>query len=343
MKNELTQLFLLFFSMISGVTILSIHKYLQISLLKRNDNGYLYIAIAFFCWAAMAFGELNKYGDAWRIVFSALNNSFLVLSFSFIDHGWSRISNKIKQLGWWPIAIIIALATVIIGSLDGEENHWSARIDSILSIGVLTLLFMGLAKTFSLPNRKMPIISWLSIISGLLFVFTQIYVLSIPDISMSDSHQEPHLKWLWLEENKVIGELIRLLTRPMLLICILCLALTWLRIGGKSRKEIQKKVEDENMSVKKPENKKAAAFKEMYGVSDEELNILKRLAEGENMVEIAKTINRYSDNKKGGDKLQREVIVKLANKFQLSNQRYVPIIIFAIQKGGINIDDLIIE
>lgn len=231
-------------------------------------------------------------------------HAFLVLSFSFIDHGWSNLSTKIQKIGWLPLALVIGSTTFIAGALDGPTDHWYSWIDALWSISVLLILFIGLGKTFSSVERKIPFMTWFSYFAGLLFIITQLYVLEKND----------HLSWPWLNAHKETGELVRMLTRPLLLICILSLALTWLGVGGNP-------LEVEN-------------FKSKYSVNDEDLNILKLLAQGESIPEIA------SKKSKGSKDLHNSVIKKLSNNFELPNEKTICVVLFAIQEGGIDIKTL---
>lgn len=338
--EELIQPFFICFSIASCIAIYAVHKYLYWKLGSLHDKGYLYMAIAFGFWAAMAITENwvppEKEDHALRIIFSALNNSFLVLSLSFIDHGWSKFSSGIQKLGWSLIAVIIGGTTLIVGSLDGQKNHMFAWVDAFWSVLVLTLLFIGMIVTFMKPERNMKVMVFFSGITGFLFVFTQLFVLS----------DYGHLNWGWL--HAIPGHLIRMLTRPMLLVCILTLALTWLGAGGHSEEGEQlhdaedderrsgedKLVQEAIVEVAKTPFDKREEFINHHGIIDEDLVILRRLAEGESVAEIAKDLPMYGGDSK---KLQNR-IASISKKFGMNGQKQMSMILFAIKEGGLDID-----
>ena len=159
-----------------------------------------------------------------------------------------------------------------------------------------------------------------------------------------------------LLKNNGLGDLMRILSRPMLLMCVLALALSFLGLWvniSKGNDQEKKKEETDNIPIiplslesnkeksleKDTQAEATKRFKEKYNVSDEDLNILKRLAEGATMAEIAKDIPRYK-LEKGNKKLQNEVIRRLANSFGLSHERSLAVVVYAIQQGAIDVKSL---
>jgi len=222
--------FLIWFSFAASIAIWNAHKYLLEKLGDKHDKGYLFMAGAFASWGFMAFAELYIKDPSTQInvrtLFSILNNALLVMSFSFIDHGWKKLSNRIQAFGLVWVAIIIGTITLVVGKLPIEED-WFPITDALFSVFILSVFSVGLFVVFQ--KRGMVPMSFLSAITWLLFVITQIYVLI--------KGPTPSLEWenfKDLIENTIAGELIRILSRPMLLICILQLALSWLGVGGRS-------------------------------------------------------------------------------------------------------------
>ena len=132
------------------------------------------MALSFAFWSGMALVEWFNLGESLRINCSAFNNASLIMSFSFIDHGWKKLSLSIQKVGWAWIAVSIWGLTFVIGSLE-RFGHWFGRTDAALSIMVLGALSIGLAATF--PKRGMFLMSIFSIITGIIFILTQYYVL----------------------------------------------------------------------------------------------------------------------------------------------------------------------
>ena len=174
MSNVFYQQFLFCFSLASAISIWIIHRYLGKKLSKKHDKGYWYMALSFAFWSGMALVEWFNLGESLRINCSAFNNASLIMSFSFIDHGWKKLSLSIQKVGWAWIAVSIWGLTFVIGSLE-RFGHWFGRTDAALSIMVLGALSIGLAATF--PKRGMFLMSIFSIITGIIFILTQYYVL----------------------------------------------------------------------------------------------------------------------------------------------------------------------
>lgn len=347
MSKEFYQQFLFCFSLASAISIWIIHKYLKRTLRKNHDKGYWYMALSFAFWSIMALIELFEAGENSRILCSAFNNASLIMSFSFIDHGWKRLSSAIQKVGWIGIASSLFILTLIVGALDRDNGHWFARIDATLSIIILGALATGLAVTF--PKRGMFLMSIFSVIAGVLTMLTQYYIL------VDKKHLDTSYFYALLKSNN-LGDLMRILSLPILLICILALALSflglWVSIGKVNNQEKTKEKTDSppiltpssedskgNPLEKGMQVEVTKRFKEKYNVSDEDLNILRRLAEGATMAEIAKDIPRYK-LEKGNKKLQNEVIRRLANSFGLSHERSLAVVVYAIQQGAIDVKSL---
>lgn len=314
---DTTAIIIFLTSLFSAIGIWSAHKYLEGKLGERNDNAYLYMAAAFASWSLMALVELFDVGDKFRTVLSAFNNALIVLSLSFIGHGWDGFSRKVQKLGLIPIAVFITLTSLLANIID---DHWFARIDAFWSVSIMVALSIGFSVTFF--KRKVVLMPHFSCLTGIFFIVVQILEL----------HNKGHLNWasdFIANDTKSIVNILRITTRLMLAICTLLLSLSWLGIGGIQRK---KTVTDESPS--------SALFRETHKISDDDLEILKRLAEGETMPQIAKGHRRYKGD---GDKLQSDVVKRLAHSFKLPSEKYIGVVLYAIQNEILDIKNIKIK
>jgi hypothetical protein len=314
--------FLFGISIIGGFVIMSAHYYLGKKLDKRHDATYQNMSYAFFFWALMALIEMLKPGDSMlpniaRIMISSANTAFLILSFSFIEHGWDRVNSTIRKIGLVPIVTGILLSSMAGGLLTVPIFKQTAYtiIDVFWGVTTVFILFSGFFVTFL--RRGILGMAYFSILAGLAFLIVQF-------------GEVIHLVYPDLPNYEEVFLLSRILSRVMLLCCALMLSLSWLGIGGKIKPPVLGIV-DSDMKNNNDEMLKT------YEVSEDDVKVLYRLAEGESMADIARNHPKYKNDHK---ELQQQVIRRLAKKFGLAHEKYIGVVIFAIQKGMVDLNKI---
>ena len=212
--------FLAVHSLLAALVLISIHRYLREKLGERQDNGLVWVSLAFAVWMLMGIWEAEKEFLTQRMhpevfyrirrVFSIVNTGLLVYSLAFFQNGWQQFSELIRRIN--PITIILVIAgACFLASPFPEGNTW-LFIETALSIAVMVLLGINLALSFS--ARQMPILAGITILTIAAFLLVQVNEL----LFEIQNYRLPEMFSL----------LVRLGGRSSLALCFVVLALTWL-------------------------------------------------------------------------------------------------------------------
>lgn len=231
------QLFFLYFSILSVIAVAAVHFFIKEKLDDKHDNWLLWVAAALFAWFLMGlleYGYSGKdrsvlaehYREFWpywygRKVLSILNSALFVYSLSYFRDGWLRLHKRLEKINLGVLAAITI--TLCFVTFPLEPKVW-LMTDTVVSVVVALLLCLSIAVIFY--ERGIHLMALFTLLVCFFLVYTQIAEL-INDPNFHHNKQG-HLV---LDDG-----LIRMLSRPSLVICILVLAISWL--GSQLEEEV---------------------------------------------------------------------------------------------------------
>ena len=213
--------FLAVHSLLTALVLTGIHFYLRRKLGQRQDDGLIWVSLAFGIWMLMGIWEAEKNfvvqyvmdEDGFfrvRRIFSIVNTGLLLYSLAFFQNGWQRLSEGIRRIN--PLTLILAIAGVcFISTPLPQANAWMF-IETAFSMALMLLL--GISFALSFQTRRMP----------LMVVLTVLTIAAVLTVQVNELVSEIWGKGL----SHDLSLLIRLSARSSLAFCFLALAFTWL-------------------------------------------------------------------------------------------------------------------
>lgn len=205
------------------------HFFIRQKLGDKHDSGLLWFSAALFVWFLMGVLEFSysgltqdylaeHYKETWpywygRKAFSIFNSAFFVYSLSYLRDGWLRIHKRLEHLNVGVLAIItIALC---FATFPLEPRIWMLT-DTIVSVLVAVLLCWSMAAIFW--QRGIPLMAAFTLLVWFFLTYTQ-----LAELWKDPNFSAPSGGHFWIDDR-----LVRMLSRPSLVICILVLAISWL-------------------------------------------------------------------------------------------------------------------
>lgn len=236
--------FLIYFSVISVISIAAVHFYIKDKLREKHDNGLLWVSAAVFCWVLMGILEyvyscnscktvnetiqhiqnLPKSYWHFRKIFSIFNSALFIYSLSYFKEGWLGLYKKFEKTNLGMLAavtIIICLNTFFIDTIFDEGKQIWIITDSVVSSIVAFLLCFCFSAIFYQRGMKFMLI--LSISLTILLIATQIIEM-IKEVAFFKNDIATISFWT----ERYIDDTVRMLSRPLLIINILGVAISWL-------------------------------------------------------------------------------------------------------------------
>lgn len=232
--------FLIYFSVISVISIAGVHYYIKGKLKEKHDNGLLWVVAAIFFWILMGILEylyacdncssivdkinhiqkLKDENEYWRFrkIFSIFNSALFIYSLSYFKEGYLRLFSKLEKINLGLLAGITIGICFLTFPLPEE---WWVRTDTIVSTVVAFSLSLSISLIFY--QRGMKIMLLLSVTLGGLLIATQLIEM-IKEIAVLESNTSVIKFW----EETYVDNIIRMLSRPLIVINILALAISWL-------------------------------------------------------------------------------------------------------------------
>ena len=227
MGKEL-MIFQLAFLLASVTTLIAVHYYIKEKLQKQHDHGLIWISCALMIWFVMGVLELSLINTKpidrpeqyWygRKIFSIINSAFFIYSLSYFKDGWLKLHKKISKINLGLIAgITIGLCLI---SYPIKPEQW-VIIDTLISVFISLILFFSISAIFWQRGIKFMVL--ISVIGGLMLISTQIIELYKDGLFADESAMK-----YWNNPDIIFDDVIRMASRPFLVVCILVLAITWL-------------------------------------------------------------------------------------------------------------------
>lgn len=230
-------LFFIFFSLLSVVAVAATHFYIKEKLGKKHDDGLLWVSVALFFWLLMgllefryaSFGQVYlqaHYKEMWpywygRKVLSIFNSALFVYSLSYFRDGWLQLHKRLEKVNLRSLSIVTVI--LCFATLPLTPTLWLLT-DTIVSVVVALLLCLSMSAIFY--QRGLRIMALFALLVCFFLVFTQVNeLLHDPNFSNGAGLS-----------SDLFGGLIRMLSRPSLVICILVLAVSWL--GSQLEEEV---------------------------------------------------------------------------------------------------------
>ena len=231
------QLFFLFFSILSAIAVAAVHFFIKEKLDDKHDNGLLWVAAALFVWFLMGLLEYgysstnpeklaNEYRDFWpywygRKALSIINSALFVYSLSYFRDGWLRLHKRLEKINLGMLAIVTV--GLCFATFPLEPRVWLLT-DTVVSVVVALLLCLSIAVIFY--ERGIHVMALFTLVVCFFLVYTQVAeFFNDPNIHKNEGGH-------WAMDDR----LIRMLSRPSLVICILVLAISWL--GSQLEEEV---------------------------------------------------------------------------------------------------------
>lgn len=235
--EEQSQGFFIFFSLLSVVSIGAVHAFIRDKLGAKHDNGLLWVAAAMFVWFLMGLLEYSyasysdsylkaHYQEMWpywygRKTLSIFNSAFFVYSLSYFKEAWWRLNKRLEKMNLKMLAVITL--GLCFATFPLEPRLWLLT-DTVVSVGVALALCLSMAAIFY--QRGMKAMGIFSLLVCFFLIYTQVTELLNDPLFSGSVHSRPFLN----------GALIRMLSRPALVVCILALAISWL--GSQLEEEV---------------------------------------------------------------------------------------------------------
>jgi hypothetical protein len=225
---KVDEIYFSFMSLFSILALVGVHIYIKNKLGARHDNGLLFAAGAMFAWLIMALWEgygKVKFSEAEylgiRKLISIFNTGLFLSSLIYFKDSWYKVNKKLENIKYHIIAIITTLLLLIAYVIIPDKEDWS-YFEGWISILVATLLSSSMAVTLYFreeesQNKKINLLFFVPIIAGLLLIVVQVFDKDFREHSMLDP----------IDENFYLA--FRMLSRPMLVISYLLVAMTWLQ------------------------------------------------------------------------------------------------------------------
>ncbi|MCC6459463.1 MAG: hypothetical protein IT260_03265 [Saprospiraceae bacterium] len=231
-----SQLFFIFFSLCSVLAVAAVHFFIKEKLGDKHDNGLLWVAGALFVWFLMGLLEFHyagfdprylaeHYRELWpywygRKALSIFNSALFVYSLSYFRDGWLRLHKWLEKINLGMLAIITI--GLCFATFPLEPRIWLLT-DTLVSVAVALLLCLSIAAIFY--QRGLHVMAVFALVVCFFLVYTQVTeLLKDPNFAAQQARS-------WLDDR-----LIRMLSRPSLVICILVLAISWL--GSQLEEEV---------------------------------------------------------------------------------------------------------
>lgn len=236
MENQ-SSLFFIFFSVLSVVAVGATHFYIKEKLGNKHDDGLLWVSVALFVWLLMGLLEYRyaslgqvylqaHYKEIWpywygRKVLSIFNSALFVYSLSYFRDGWLQLHKRLEKVNLRSLSLVTVL--LCFATLPLRPSIWLLT-DTVVSVVVALLLCLSMSAIFY--QRGLRVMAAYALLVCFFLVFTQV----------NELLHDPNFSGSTGADDNVVGELIRMLSRPSLVICILVLAVSWL--GSQLEEEV---------------------------------------------------------------------------------------------------------
>jgi hypothetical protein len=168
----------------------------------------------------------EHYRETWqywygRKALSIFNSAFFVYSLSYFRDGWLRLHKRLEKVNLGALAVVTVSVCFAVFPL--EPQLWLLT-DTLVSVVVALLLCLSISAIFF--QRGIHVMAIFTLLVCFLLIYTQVVeLLKDPNFSGNTGFQ-PLLD----------DRLVRMLSRPSLVICILVLAISWL--GSQLEEEV---------------------------------------------------------------------------------------------------------
>ncbi len=229
------QLFFLYFSILSVIAVAAVHFFIKEKLDDKHDNGLLWVAAALFVWFLMGLLEYGyskekalaldyqKHWPYWygRKALSIINSALFVYSLSYFRDGWLRLHKRLEKINLGMLAAITV--SLCFATFPLEPRVW-LMTDTVVSVVVALLLCLSIAVIFY--ERGIHLMTLFTLLVCFSLVYTQVVELI----------KDPNFAGSTGTQGMLDDHVIRMLSRPALVICILVLAISWL--GSQLEEEV---------------------------------------------------------------------------------------------------------
>lgn len=225
---KVDEIFFAFMSLFSVLILIGVHVHIKNKLGARHDNGLLFAAGAMSAWLLMAiwewYGKIHfpAYNLEVRKFISIINTGLFLSSLIYFKDSWYKVNKYLENIKYHIIAIISTVLLLIAYVIIPQTDDWS-YFEGWISIVVAVLLSSSMSVTLYFredesQDKKMSLLFFIPIISGILLISAQIF----DDGFIKYSNFDPI-------DNKNYYLAFRMLSRPMLVISYLLVAMTWLQ------------------------------------------------------------------------------------------------------------------
>jgi hypothetical protein len=222
------EVFYAFMSLLSALILVGVHVYIKNKLRSRHDNGLLFAAGAMFVWLPMAIWEWHDrvhnhppYSLEIRKFISIINTGLFLSSLIYFKDSWYKVNKNLENIQYHLLALISTVLLLIAYVFIPQKDDWS-YFEGWVSIVVAILLSSSMSVTLYFredesEDKKMSLLFFIPLIAGVLLIFAQVFDKDFGKHYGLDSI---------LDENFYLA--FRMLSRPMLVISYLLVAMTWL-------------------------------------------------------------------------------------------------------------------